>query len=149
MTDRAARMRAIHAGARELGLSDDARRDLMERLTGRRSAREMSAAQLGAVLAEYDRLRGRPRRTFRPSTKPLARKVHAMWGDLCRRGVVRAKSSAERRQALRSWCGRQLHPGTDVLLDPDIMDDRDLSALVEALKQWLARLDRAGTKERA
>jgi len=147
MTDRAARMRAVHAGARSLGLDDDARRDLMERVTGQRSTKDMSDAQLGAVLAEYDRLRGGKRRAgtgrrgFKPATNPLARKVHAQWGDLCRRGAVRAKSAAERRQALRSWCGRQLQPGTNVLLDPDLLDDDDLVILVESLKKWIGRLD--------
>ncbi|WP_299440209.1 regulatory protein GemA [uncultured Rhodospira sp.] len=141
MSDRSARMRAIHAGARELGLDDEARRDLMHRLTGCRSAREMTDAQLGAVLAEYDRLRGGRRKPYRPAANPLARKVHAQWGELCRRGAVRAKSAADRRAALRTWCGRQLQPGADVLLDPDILSNNDLRLLVESLKQWIARLD--------
>jgi len=151
MTDRAARLRAVHAGAREVGLSDDARRDLMARITGCRSAKDMTEAQLGAVLAEYDRLRGRPgksgARKFRPAANPLARKVHAQWGELCRRGAVCAKSAADRRQALRTWCGRQLQPGATVLLDPDLLADEDLTILVESLKKWLARLEAAEARE--
>lgn len=142
MTDRAALIRAIHAGARELGLSDEARRDLMECLTGCRSARDMTAAQMGAVLAEYDRLRG-GRRRWKPARNPLARMVHAQWGELCRLGVVRA-SPADRRKALRAWAGRQLRPGADVLVDPDILADEDLIRLIEALKAWLRRVGAEG-----
>ncbi|MBB4287777.1 phage protein GemA/Gp16 family protein [Roseospira goensis] len=156
MTDRAARLKALHAGARALGLDDEARRDLMARVTGRRSARDMTDAQLGAVLAEYDRLRGgRPRqaggrRGFKPAANPLARKVHAQWGELCRRGAIaHAASAADRRQALRAWCARQLQPGADVLLDPDLLDDTSLRKLVEALKKWIARLDRAAADDAA
>jgi hypothetical protein len=144
MTDRAGSLKAIHAGARELGLSDDERRDVMARVTGRRSAKDMTDAQLHAVLAEYDRLRG-GRKRWKSARNPLARKVHAQWGELCRLGVVRA-SPADRRKALRAWAGRQLQPGTDVLLDPDILADEDLTLLIEALKAWLRRVGAGGNE---
>jgi hypothetical protein len=139
-------MKAIHAGARELGLDDDARRALMERITGCRSAKDMTDAQMGAVLEEYSRLRGGARRAgegrrqWRPATNPLARKVHAQWAELCRLGVVNVTGASARRQALRKWCARQLQPGDDVLVDPDLLEDGQLRVLVESLKKWLTRL---------
>lgn len=48
-------LRALHAMAREVGLDDDARRDVIERVTGRRSARDLSVSELSSVL---DHLRG-------------------------------------------------------------------------------------------
>ena len=43
----------IHLGAKELGLREDERRDVLERLTGHRSAGDCTDAQLDQVLAHF------------------------------------------------------------------------------------------------
>lgn len=61
---------AIHAGAKQLNLDEDTRRDLIERITGFRSAGQLDDAGRAAVIAEMKRLgalpplkrqRGKPR----------------------------------------------------------------------------------------
>lgn len=61
---------AIHAGAKQLNLDEDTRRDLIERVTGHRSAGQLDDAGRAAVIAEMKRLgalppikrqRGKPR----------------------------------------------------------------------------------------
>ena len=61
---------AIHAGAKQLNLDEDTRRDLIERMTGCRSAGDLDDAGRAAVLQELRRLgagggpgrhRGKPR----------------------------------------------------------------------------------------
>ena len=54
-------LKAIHAGARQLNLDEDTRRDLIERVTGYRSAGQLDDAGRAAVLQELRRLgAGRP-----------------------------------------------------------------------------------------
>lgn len=70
-TDRRKRdLAAIHAGAKQLDMDEDTRRDLIERITGHRSAGELDDAGRAAVLKELRRLgaggkpgrhRGKPR----------------------------------------------------------------------------------------
>lgn len=61
---------AIHAGAKQLNLDEGTRRDLIERITGKRSAGDLDDAGRAAVIAEMKRLgalpplkrqRGKPR----------------------------------------------------------------------------------------
>ena len=54
--DRKAPLRAVHASRRQLGLDDDTYRALLERVTGKRSAADLDAAQLRKVLNEMRRL---------------------------------------------------------------------------------------------
>lgn len=51
---------AIHAGAKQLNLDEDTRRDLMERITGHRSAGELDDAGRARVIEEMKRLGALP-----------------------------------------------------------------------------------------
>lgn len=139
----------VHLGAKELGLADDVRRDLMQRLTGKRSAADCSDDELDAILADY-RAKGwkptvlgggkaaRPARdagtTFRrpAADHPVARKARAMWISLHQLGVVQNRSE----QALEAFARRQLK------IDALVWADQSQGfRLIEALK---AMAERAG-----
>ncbi len=105
----------VHLGAKELGLDEDTRRELMARVTGKRSAAEMTPTELGRVLDEY-RARGwRPgQRTVRkpapvarpsrqPADHPVARKARALWLSLHQLGAIRDPSET----ALETFARRQ------------------------------------------
>ncbi len=106
----------IHIAKKELGLDDGAYRAMLERLTGRTSARDCSDAQLGVVLDEMKAKGwapafrvaasnpGRPARSAAPAASPMAKKARAMWISLHQLGVVRDPSEA----ALESFGRRQL-----------------------------------------
>lgn len=49
-------LKAVHASKRQLALDDEVYRDLLERMTGKRSARDLDDAQLRRVLSEMRRL---------------------------------------------------------------------------------------------
>lgn len=49
---RRAALAAIHAGKKSLGMDDDTYRDMMQRLTGHRSAKDVPTVKLSAVLDE-------------------------------------------------------------------------------------------------
>lgn len=142
----------VHLGAKELGLDEALRRDLMQRVTGQRSAADCSDAQLDAVLKEY-RARGwtptvlgggNPARPAAPAgvparrakaDHPVARKARAMWISLHRLGVVQNPSE----RALEAFAKRQLK--VDAL---QWADQGQGFRLIEALK---AMAQRAGWEQ--
>lgn len=131
-----------------VGWSDESHRDLLARhgakaVDGRVSARTLGAAQLGAVLDDYER-RGWPRQ--RPAAagdkaKPVPEKVPVpariktlvrLWGKLEQAGKVKKSS----REALLAFCARQtMHEVRDL----DSLTVPECQKITEALKGWLGR----------
>lgn len=138
-SDRRAMLAKIHLGAKDLGLDEDARRDLIQRMTGHRSSAELNDAQLGAVIAEFKRLgwTAKPRVAAapkagkpKPANHPVALKARAMWISLHHLGVVRSAGEP----ALEAFAKRQL--GVDRLA---WADQSQGYRLIEALKQMAER----------
>lgn len=134
----------VHLGAKELGLDDDTRRDLIARVTGGlRSAKDCSPAQLDAILAEYRRLGWKPstgkagpaRSPRQAAQSPFAAKARALWISLHQLGVVRDPSE----RALEAFAARQLK------VDRLQWADEGMGyRLIEALK---AMAERAGWEQ--
>ncbi len=112
---------AVHAAAKKAGLDEETRRDLMERVTGKRSAAEMTLSELGRVL---DAIHGRA------ATRPWQRLIAALWQDLAWLGEVQNPSQA----ALDAFVRRQTGRGGLRMLDA-----RSADRVIEALKAWLHR----------
>ena len=131
----------VHARAKQLGLDDDARRDLQRRETGHESCADMNAAELRRVLAAMNggaggrdhaapaRTRGR-RGGDKARTGPLLDKLTALWITGYHLGVVRDRSDA----GLARWFRRQT--GLDA---PAWAKPPELAQAIEALRAWLAR----------
>lgn len=140
--DRRAMLAKVHMAAKELGLDEDARRDVLERVTGRRSSADCTDDQLDAVVGEFKRLGWKPKpaggvRNFiakpgarKPATHPVALKARAMWISLWNLGVVRQSTE----QALEAFAKRQL--GVDRL---QWADQSQGYRLIEALKAMAER----------
>lgn len=128
---------AIHAIASKVGLDDDTRRDLIERETGKRSARDLSWAEAGRVI---DCLKGlAPART---ATAPTAKgaasldgryagKLRALWISGWHLGVVHDRSD----KALLSFVERQ----TGLSHLRFLHDPAEAALAIEGLKAWFAR----------
>jgi phage gp16-like protein len=80
----------IHIAKQQLGLDDDTYRALLARIAGVRSAKELTKRQVGAVLAEFERLGFQPKpanKAGRKAPKPaqglraLAGKVEALLAE--------------------------------------------------------------------
>ena len=119
--------RAVHAKTRALGLDDAARRDIMERATGKRSCSELGTIGLSAVLTELDRLRS-------PDALPdtaTSRKLRALWISGYHLGVVHDRTDRALSAFVRAQTGlsaaRWAH------------DPRDARKAVDRLKAWLRR----------
>lgn len=67
----------VHIAKGQLAMEDDVYRDLLERLTGMRSAAKLDSTQLKAVLDEFKRLgwQSKPRRDFGRRPNPAASKA--------------------------------------------------------------------------
>lgn len=125
-------VKTIYAGIRALGIAEeDDRRDLYERITGKRRLREMTPAEKETVVAELRRLGFRNAAPRRQLDGPYAKKLQALWIAAWNLGLVRSREDA----ALVAFIRRQTgidHPR--FLRDPASADKA-----VEALKAWLAR----------
>lgn len=129
----------INIAKAQLGLDEETYRALLARVTGKASLRAMTPAEHRAVIDEMKRLgfkvRG-GRTALAPSTKPYVRKIHALWKNCRRLGVVEDGS----RKALRSFCKRFVAPGDDAIgVDPDLLDYAQAAPIIEALKKMEAR----------
>lgn len=128
---RGAALAKVHIAKKELGLEDETYRDILERVTGQRSAARLEDRQLGAVLSELRRLGWKPRgRKPRPKN-PMLRKIHALWGILADHGHVRSREE----QAINSYIKRMTG-----IERPEWLTTADCSRVIESLKGWLARV---------
>ena len=122
-------VRAIHVMARSLGLDADARHDLQEQVTGKRSLTDMDDTELQAVRAS---LRGRENRSGdrdRLPNTPSTAKLRALWISGWHLGVVHDRSD----RALAAFVRRTLG------IESASWSFRGGGKVVEALKLWLAR----------
>lgn len=136
---RRALLAKVHLASKALGMVDDDYRELLQRITGLRSAGDCDNHQLGAVIAEFERLgfKSTPRAAARPApaNHPVARKARAMWISLHQLGAVEDPSE----RALEAFCKRQL--GVDRL---HWVDQSQGYRLIEALK---AIAERSGWRQ--
>ncbi len=87
----------IHLAATQLGLEDAAYRDLLERVTGERSAARLGVDGLHHVLEEMKRLGFRvaakklspPTQQKPPEEKTAIDKIRALWIEGAKRGLIR------------------------------------------------------------
>lgn len=133
---RRAMLAKVHIARKELALGDEAYGDVLRRVTGSESARDLTDAQLDRVLAEFRRLGWKPKTGRRSSQKPNVRLIFALWGDLT---PHLADPSGT---ALNSFVKRQtlseLHPlGIGA---PEFLDAQAANKVIEGLKAWLARV---------
>lgn len=85
----------IHIAKAQLGLDDDTYRALLARVAGVRSAKDLNKRQVGAVLAEFERLGFQPK-----PAKKAARKAPKPAPD---RSAMMAKIEAFLAEAGRPW----------------------------------------------
>ena len=119
----------VHKRAAELGLDDDARRDIQRRATGKESCAEMTTAELGRVL---DAMNGDAERRVgdRLPQGPLTGKLRALWISGYHLGVVRDRTD----DGLAAWLRRQAAVERAAWVSPAAA-----GRAVEALRSWLAR----------
>lgn len=89
-TAKMAMMAKIHIAKKDLGLDDDTYRDVLWRVTGKRSCKDMTIAQLQDVVKDMEnsgfKPKAAPKHGKKPSVvgkrEPLMGKIHAMLTDM-------------------------------------------------------------------
>ena len=128
---------AIHIAKKQLGLDEDAYRDLMATVCGGvRSAGELDTAGRQRFRAHLEScLRGsgiQPARPARKQLPPDERKVWALWMQLADAGQVQERTM----KAIDSWVRQQLQ--VDALR---FLNEQQMQLAIERLKQWLRRVN--------
>lgn len=116
----------IHVLAKQAGFDDDFRRDLIQAISGKRSARDLTAAEASAVI---DRLKAAS--TAPDIDGPYGKKLRALWISGWHLGVIHNRSDA----AMLSFLERQ----TGIERARWLRAAKDARRAVEALKLWLSR----------
>lgn len=134
--NRAALIKTIHIGKKELGLDTDTYRQMLLSATGVNSAGAMNMAQLTKTLAVM-KAKGfvvKPSRKARTTRQladyPQAKKLRALWLEMYAQGIVRDSSE----EALRRWVKRET--GVDGL---QWLEADKASTAIEKLKKWQER----------
>ncbi|MBI1495381.1 regulatory protein GemA [Halocynthiibacter styelae] len=133
-------LQAIQIKRRQLvqahGLDEDDWRDLVQRMTGQRSTRNLKPVQSRALLGELDRLLGgryeAPSKGSRKSLSgPYAKKLQALWIACWNMGIIDSADD----KALNAFAVRQ----ANVSHANWIRHQEDAVAVIEALKSMLER----------
>ncbi|MES0034724.1 regulatory protein GemA [Mesorhizobium sp. M0046] len=120
---------AIHVANKQLGLDEDTARDLYQRVTGKRSLREMNEREQLRIVEEQRR------QGFKPAEKglqgPFAKKLQALWIAAWNLGIIRDRRDA----AMLSFVKRQ----TGIEHTRFLLDAEDSAKAIDALKAWMTR----------
>lgn len=136
MSDRKKELAQIHIAKKELGLSDDDYRTMLWTIARVESAGKLDRYGRRRVL-QHLRTRGwKPFGRRKMSGPPAV--IVALWLDLHRLGGVRNKSD----RALRKFVQRIL-PDDDIPDDIQWLDNDQATRVIEVLKKWRDRLERA------
>jgi len=133
----------IFAACRQLGLDEDARRDLQVSVTGKASLRDMTDGELRLVV---DRLKSSgfdDRKTRNPRHKPAPRAdlrmIHVLWRKLGQAGALRDPSRAGLNKFIRARFEKtwgSVPADVDMLREWKLIDD-----VIQALKSWGERAE--------
>ena len=135
--------KAIFGACRQLGLDNDARRDLQLKVCGKSSMSDMSDDEMRKVL---DQLRedgyvaGTPGpKRYPPAPRADLRLVHVMWKALRDAGELDRPS----REGLNAFIRARFGDAWDMVpADVDMLRDADkIAAIIRALKAWMKRKD--------
>lgn len=122
----------IFVGCRQLGLDDEARRDIQLAATGKDSMKNMTETDLEAVV---NALKNRGFKTARPKAdRADLRLVHVLWKKLGDAGELKQPDRPGLNRFIRARFGEAWG---SVPADVDMLRDyRQIDQVVEALKAW-------------
>ena len=136
-------IRMIHVACRDLGLDQETRHELQERVTGKVSLSDMNERQLKLVVDELRAKGWKPARkvgakTFRNfASRGDIRFCHVLWGKLVAAGVFAVPGH----EGLNAFARTVLEKADGVaILDVDgLRDHKQIALLIEVLKNRCAR----------
>lgn len=132
----------IHVARRELALDDNTYRALLNRVTGKDSAKTLTAPERAQVLREFERLGWKPKKARRkPKAEdwrtPRIRLIFRLWYWLYDNGATKSRTP----ESLLKFC--QQHIDAEKL---EWATSKELNDCVEALKSWQARTQKEASQ---
>lgn len=124
-------LKAIHVGRRTLGLDEEVYRDLLEGLTGKRSAAALNDAEQRKVLGRMRELGFGAKGKATGLSGPFAPKLLALWLSAWNLGITRSNHD----KALIAFVERQ----TGIAHMNWLRDPRAAAKAIDGLKIWIAR----------
>lgn len=124
---------AIHVGVKQLGLDEDAAREMYARVTGKRSLRDMSEGERRKVVAHLREsgFSAGSASSRRPLSGRYAPILQALWVSAWNLGIIRNRDD----KALIAFVARQ----TTIEHLSWVRDRDDAMKAIEALKSWMRR----------
>jgi len=139
MSKTVALKRKIHLGCRELGLDNDARRDLQLVVTGKASMSDMTEVELKALVKRLEADGFTASKRHKPAPRADLRLVHKLWSELGKAGELRDASRAGLNRFIRARFGDHW---AMVPADVDMLTEwKQIDAVIQALKNWGQRAD--------
>ena len=127
----------IFAACRQLGLDEDARRDLQVSVTGKASLRDMNDGELKLVVNRLKQagFEDKPRNPrHKPAPRGDLRMIHVLWRKLGQSGALRDPSRAGLNKFIRARFGGVWG---SVPADVDMLRAwEQIDAVIQALKTW-------------
>ncbi len=127
----------IHIAKKELGLDDDAYRDVLWSLFEKDSAKYLTDRQAADLISHFKSLGWKPKykdgRRRPPAESRQSRKIWALWMELHRRGIVKSSTPA----ALGAFVKRITGIHSMQWLTP-----AQANQVIEALKAWQKRTEK-------
>lgn len=132
LAERRALISKIHVAKAKLGLDEDTYRDMLERHTGFRSAKDCSVKQLTAVIGGLQKAGFQVNsHSYSGPAQKMANKVRALWISGWNLGIITDPSD----KAMDAFILRQ----TGIAKVQWLKDATDGAKVIDALKAWLAR----------
>ena len=129
-TPRQRMLAAIHICKNRLDLDDEEYRDLLQTLTGKRSAKDCSQQELRTIMDGFRKMGCKPPAPAEDSSaKKQIGKMRLLWRDLSDAGKLSKQDTS-----LNSWVYRQFR-----IQRAEWLSARQKSQAIEQMKQWLAR----------
>lgn len=131
----------LHIAKKEFGLDDEGFRDVLERVTKKRSLKAMTEAERLAVVDDFKargfvvkRGKGASKKSG-ISDKAYVRLIHALWKSCAKLGVINDGSP----KALRAFVAAKTEAKGKRVDDPEFLTYGEATPVIEALKSMEKR----------
>ena len=129
--------KGIYARSKEVGLDEDARRDVFEQQTGKRSLSLMTPAEVSKVDAHLKTLAPQKKGRKPEAKRADVRFIHVLWRKLKEAGVLTDPSRAGLNKFIRARFGDAW--GAETIDVDALTNHHHIATVIEALKDWCQR----------
>ena len=135
----------IHIAKSQFRVDDESYRLILNRTTGKNSCKACTVAELMQVLAHFEKIGFKVKRTKRkthtyttPTNSKISYKIRAIWDDMAKNGFIRDPSEKSLNAFVRKVVNTE-HKKV-LILNINALDNSQATMVLERLKKWQARV---------